>query len=101
LVFTAVTTAVGMTCASNARQVVPTPQHGAVLTGTVATVETSQGGFKIKLNTDDPSMKSTIQNFRVKAASGFYDGKIFHRVEDWVVQTGDPHCSAPGGTGCG
>src|SRR5689334_6648532 len=87
--------------ASNARQVVPTPQPGAVLTGTVATVETSQGVFKIKLNTDDPSMKATIQNFRVKAASGFYDGKIFHRVEDWVVQTGDPHCSATGGTGCG
>lgn len=87
--------------ASNARQVVPTPQPGAVLTGTVATVETSQGVFKLKLNTDDPSMKATIENFRVKAASGFYDGKIFHRVEDWVVQTGDPHCSPTGGTGCG
>jgi cyclophilin family peptidyl-prolyl cis-trans isomerase len=46
-------------------------------------------------------MKATIENFRVKAASGFYDGKIFHRVEDWVVQTGDPHCSPTGGTGCG
>ncbi|HEX6606975.1 MAG TPA: zinc ribbon domain-containing protein, partial [Chloroflexia bacterium] len=56
--------------ASNARPVVPTPQPGAVLTGTVATVETSQGVFKLKLNTDDPSMKDTIENFRVKAASG-------------------------------
>jgi len=32
-----------------------------------------------------------------KATSGFYDGKTFHRVEDWVVQGGDPDGTGRGG----
>jgi peptidyl-prolyl cis-trans isomerase B (cyclophilin B) len=38
-----------------------------------------------------------VANFVAKARSGFYDGKTFHRVEDWVVQGGDPEGSGRGG----
>ncbi len=41
-------------------------------------------------------MPVTSKNFLGLAKSGFYDGIVWHRVEDWVVQTGDPQ-----GTGCG
>lgn len=30
---------------------------------------------------------------------GFYDGLIWHRVEDWVAQTGDPAGNGTGGSG--
>jgi cyclophilin family peptidyl-prolyl cis-trans isomerase len=31
-----------------------------------------------------------VENFVKLARKGFYDGQRFHRVEDWVVQAGDP-----------
>ena len=34
-------------------------------------------------------MPLTVANF-VNLADGFYDGLTFHRVEDWVIQGGDP-----------
>lgn len=85
--------------ASNARNPVPTPQPGAVLTGTVVTVETTKGIFKIQL-TDNARMKATVANFRTKVASGYYDNKTFHRVEDWIVQGGAPRCDAGDTRGC-
>jgi len=86
--------------ASNARQPAPVIPPGTVLTGTVVTVDTTKGVFKITLNADDPSVKGTIKNFRTKVASGYYTGKIFHRVEDWIVQGGAPQCSAGDTRGC-
>lgn len=44
-------------------------------------------------------MPVTSQNFLDLAKSGFYDGIIWHRVEDWVVQTGDPQGTGYGGSG--
>ena len=35
----------------------------------------------------------------ILAANGFYDGLTFHRVEDWVVQGGDPSGTGSGGPG--
>ena len=31
-----------------------------------------------------------VENFARLVGRGFYDGQRFHRVEDWVVQVGDP-----------
>jgi peptidyl-prolyl cis-trans isomerase B (cyclophilin B) len=61
-----------------------------------ATVELERGGsFTIALRPDKAA--KTVENFVAKAKSGFYDGKTFHRVEDWVVQGGDPDGTGRGG----
>jgi len=39
----------------------------------------------------------TVKNFITKAQSGFYNNLTFHRVEDWVVQGGDPLGNGTGG----
>ena len=49
-----------------------------------------------------PSLRSdkaaqTVARFAQKARSGFYQGLTFHRVEDWVVQGGDPTGTGSGG----
>lgn len=61
-----------------------------------ATVELAKGGsFTITLFPS--SAPKTVANFVAKAKAGFYDGLTFHRVEDWVVQGGDPEGSGRGG----
>ena len=61
-----------------------------------ATIDLERGGsFTIALRTD--KAERTVANFVAKAKAGFYDGKTFHRVEDWVVQGGDPDGTGRGG----
>src|SRR5690606_35868590 len=62
---------------------------------THATVETSKGVIEMQLFPDDAP--NTVANFGEKAKSGFYDNLTFHRVEDWVVQGGDPLGNGTGG----
>jgi peptidyl-prolyl cis-trans isomerase B (cyclophilin B) len=44
-------------------------------------------------------MPVTCANFLKLVDSGFYNGLVFHRVEDWVVQGGDPKGNGTGGPG--
>lgn len=60
-----------------------------------ATVNTVKGSFVIKL--DPASAPKTVDNFVSKAKSDFYKNLTFHRVEDWVVQGGDPDGNGTGG----
>ncbi|MDQ2915364.1 MAG: peptidylprolyl isomerase [Chloroflexota bacterium] len=61
-----------------------------------ATVELTKGGsFSFRLRPD--KAPQTVARFAQKAKSGFYQGLTFHRVEDWVVQGGDPTGSGGGG----
>jgi len=61
-----------------------------------ATVETSKGTFVMELY---PTLAPiTVANFEKLAKAGFYDGLVWHRVEDWVVQTGDPTGTGRGGS---
>lgn len=60
-----------------------------------ATIKTSVGEFTIDL--DGQAASNTVANFTKKATAGEYAGRIFHRVEDWVVQGGDPKGDGTGG----
>ena len=71
----------------------PTPTPGKA---TQATVELAKGGsFTFTLRAD--KAPQTVERFAGKARSGFYDNLTFHRVEDWVVQGGDPKGTGTGG----
>jgi peptidyl-prolyl cis-trans isomerase B (cyclophilin B) len=66
--------------------------------GTVpVTIETAQGIIEVELRGD--LMPLTVANFVKLAEAGFYDGLVFHRVEDWVIQGGDPQGTGYGGPG--
>lgn len=61
-----------------------------------AIIQTAKGVIQIQIF---PETKIASSNFMILAANGFYDGLIFHRVEDWVVQGGDPLGNGSGGPG--
>jgi cyclophilin family peptidyl-prolyl cis-trans isomerase len=61
-------------------------------------VETAKGTIKIQLYTDPADgVENVVRNFADKARAGYFDGLVFHRVEDWVVQGGDPTGTGRGG----
>lgn len=60
-----------------------------------ATIETSKGAISLNLFAD--KAPKTVANFLTKAQNGFYNKLPFHRVEDWVVQGGDPNGNGTGG----
>lgn len=65
------------------------------ITATKAVIKTSKGNITLKLYPDQAP--NTVSNFATKSAAGFYDGLTFHRVEDWVIQGGDPLGNGTGG----
>lgn len=60
-------------------------------------IQTARGDIELQLRGD--LMPLTVANFVGLARSGFYDGLTFHRVEDWVIQGGDPRGNGTGGPG--
>jgi peptidyl-prolyl cis-trans isomerase B (cyclophilin B) len=88
----------GMYLASNGEDA-PNPNAGggtpAVGTQQV-TIETSKGQVIIEVYPE--LLPVTVENFVNLVQQGFYDGLVFHRVEDWVVQTGDPTGTGMGGS---
>jgi peptidyl-prolyl cis-trans isomerase B (cyclophilin B) len=67
------------------------------VTGRWAIIETNRGTIKLALYEED--MPITTKNFIDLANAKFFDGLKFHRVEDWVIQTGDPTGTGAGGSG--
>jgi peptidyl-prolyl cis-trans isomerase B (cyclophilin B) len=63
---------------------------------TKATIELAKGGL-ITFTLRADKAPQTVERFAGKARSGFYDNLTFHRVEDWVVQGGDPKGTGTGG----
>jgi peptidyl-prolyl cis-trans isomerase B (cyclophilin B) len=62
------------------------------------TIETPKGTIVAKLHTEPSAgVSKTIANFQAKADAGFFNGLTFHRVEDWVIQGGDPLGNGTGG----
>ncbi|QQG41103.1 MAG: peptidylprolyl isomerase [Candidatus Levyibacteriota bacterium] len=60
-----------------------------------AVIKTTKGDITMSFYTSDSP--NTVFNFIKKASSGFYNNLLFHRVEDWVVQGGDPKGDGTGG----
>ncbi|MBI2613785.1 MAG: peptidylprolyl isomerase [Candidatus Levybacteria bacterium] len=60
-----------------------------------AVIKTDRGDISITFYPEDAP--NTVVNFVQKARSGFYNNLIFHRVEDWVIQGGDPMSNGTGG----
>lgn len=60
-----------------------------------AVIKTTQGNITVTLFGKDAP--NTVKNFLNKVKSDFYKGLTFHRVEDWVVQGGDPKGNGTGG----
>lgn len=59
-------------------------------------IETNKGTIDLVLN--KTKMPITVNNFLKLTNNNFYDGLTFHRVEDWVIQGGDPNGNGTGGS---
>ena len=75
----------------HAASVIEGPMNASVS----ATIKTSKGNINVILFGD--IAPNTVKNFVVKADTGYYDNLTFHRVEDWVIQGGDPKGDGTGG----
>ncbi len=62
-----------------------------------ATITTTQGDIVLQLHPEVAPV--TVNNFVVLAIHGYYNGLIFWKAEDWVVQGGDPRGDGRGGPG--
>jgi cyclophilin family peptidyl-prolyl cis-trans isomerase len=60
-----------------------------------ASITTSKGVIELELYAD--KAPGTVANFQKKADSKYYENLTFHRVEDWVIQGGDPLGNGTGG----
>ena len=61
---------------------------------TIATLQTDMGDIQIKFFYD--KAPKHVENFIDLAASGFYDGTLFHRViPGFMIQGGDPNTKKP------
>jgi peptidyl-prolyl cis-trans isomerase B (cyclophilin B) len=69
--------------------------QGPINASVSATIKTSKGNINVILFGDEAP--NTVKNFILKADTNFYNGLIFHRVEDWVIQGGDPNGNGTGG----
>ena len=62
---------------------------------TRAVIRTNKGTIELELFQKEAP--NTVANFARKAKDGFYNNLTFHRVEDWVIQGGDPQGTGAGG----
>lgn len=76
--------------------IAPTIVPDTPLSSTIsAKLDTSKGTIELQLFGD--KAPNTVRNFIQKAKSGFYTNLSFHRVENWVIQGGDPLGDGTGG----
>jgi cyclophilin family peptidyl-prolyl cis-trans isomerase len=92
--------AVPLLAATAAQKKKPSKKEKAVATSprdyanTLATLQTDMGDITLKFYYD--KAPHHVQNFVDLAASGFYDGTMFHRViPGFMIQGGDPNTKKP------
>jgi peptidyl-prolyl cis-trans isomerase B (cyclophilin B) len=98
LLLAAAASAIAAACGSTGASASASPSATAskATVDSKATIELAKGGsFSFALRPD--KAPQTVARFAQKARSGFYQGLTFHRVENWVVQGGDPTGSGSGG----
>ena len=76
------------------QQTIPTTPD-ITLKASTATIKTTKGNINISLYRQDAP--NTVTNFVKKSKSNYYKDLTFHRVEDWVIQGGDPMKNGTGG----
>ncbi len=69
--------------------------QGPINASVSATIKTSKGDIKVILFGKEA--QKTVANFINKSKSNYYKNLSFHRVEDWVIQGGDPTGQGNGG----
>ena len=62
----------------------------------IVTIETAKGNIVMEIYPKEAPI--TVTNFETLVNKGFYNGLIFHRVEAWVTQGGDPTGTGSGGS---
>ncbi len=75
----------------------PKPAPPKKLERPVVTIETPKGVVKVELFPIDAPRN--VANILALVDRKFYDGLVFHRIEDWVAQGGDPNGDGTGGPG--
>lgn len=76
----------------------PTPEtspSGSSSAVSKAIIKTTRGDIQLQLF--PVAAPNTVANFVKKAQSNFYNNLTFHRVENWVIQGGDPLGNGTGG----
>lgn len=73
----------------------PTASPSATIKASTAIIRTNKGNIELTLYQNETP--KTVANFAQKSKSGFYNNLTFHRVEDWVIQGGDPKGTSTGG----
>ena len=64
--------------------------------GNHAIIETDKGTIEIQLF--EPDAPKAVENFRLLAEHGYYDGLTFHRIlKGFMIQGGDPNGNGTGG----
>jgi peptidyl-prolyl cis-trans isomerase B (cyclophilin B) len=88
----------GQSTAAVAPTLPPAPKEALTGPGKYMTIDTAKGQIVCKLYTDpEAGVTKTVANFEAKAKAGYFNGLTFHRVEDWVIQGGDPLGNGTGG----
>jgi cyclophilin family peptidyl-prolyl cis-trans isomerase len=89
--------AAGCSGASEPVETNPKVPAGAKSSGGLhGTIETDKGAIEIEFFPNDAP--KAVENFRLLAEHGYYDGLIFHRiVEGFMIQGGDPLGNGTGG----
>jgi len=74
---------------------VPTIPETDRVSAKAAIIKTVKGNIEVELYASEAA--KTVMNFATLSKRGYYNNLTFHRVEDWVIQGGDPNGDGSGG----